>query len=478
MDWASLTTQNSPSYQQTGKIDYCIDTNGGNSYTISPSFDFSGNDWSVSAWVLLDSGVSNQYRGFFSNRQSGSGWVTLGTDNDGSIGCEQNGGTYNLFNSGITASGSGWHHLVFTYDATANESKFYIDNVLKKTLAQTSLGTSSQYIHCKWGDAGQYSWDGKIDEMSIWNEVLTSSKVSTIYNSGTGITLDTAKGATWTRQPPSFTASFWGAGGTQGPWTPVNYHDEFNGSTWSTATALGTSVEMVSGCGTKTAGLVIGGDTLDTANPISTVQAWNGSAWSTATGGTMNVARNQHAAGGSSISAWAVAGRTGGGANNTTSFWDNSSWTSGATTSTIRRNHAGAGAIDDCWITGGYDDTNVLASTEQYNGTAWSAGGNLGTATNSIMGGGGDSYNAIITGGNEGSNSNKTNIYDGTAWSLGGTLSNAHKYGITSGTPQDAGAYLGYITTWTPTWSETYNGTSWTTQGNISTGRATGAGGN
>jgi len=296
-----------------------------------------------------------------------------------------------------------------------------------------------------------------------------------IYNEATSIA-----DAAWTRQAPLFTASFWAAGGTQSPWTPVNYHDEYSGGTWSTATALGTAVQMVSGCGTKTAGLVIGGDTSGTANPISTVQAWNGSAWSTSTGGTMNVARNQHAAGGSSISAWAVAGRTGGSANNTTSFWDNSSWTSGATTSTDRRNHGGAGSTDDCWITGGYEDstTTVLASTEQYNGTAWSAGGNLGTATNSIMGGGGDSYNAIITGGNEGTNSNKSNIYNGTAWSLGGTLSTAHKYGHTSGTPQDAGAYLGYISSWTPTWSETYNGTAWTTQGNVSNGRASGAGGN
>ena len=310
-------------------------------------------------------------------------------------------------------------------------------------------------------------------ESSTGNVIAGTVQDIEIYNGVTSVTPDT-----WTRQPPSFTASFWGAGGTAGPWTPVNYHNEYAGGTWSTATALGTAVQMVSGCGTKTAGLVIGGDTADTANPISTVQAWNGSAWSTSTGGTMNVARNQHATGGSSISAWACAGRTGSSGNNTSSFWNNSSWTSGATTSTNRRNHGGAGSTDDCWITGGYDESNVLASTEQYNGTAWSAGGNLGTATNSIMGGGGDSYNAIITGGNEGSNSNKTNIYNGTAWSLGGTLTNAHKYGMTSGTPQDAGAYLGYVSSWTPTWSETYNGTSWTTQGNVSNGRATGAGGN
>ena len=375
-----------------------------------------------------------------------------------------------------------WHMLSIRFNYSASTMTCKIDDETPEVLSITQTWTDTNSCSAMkigyWATSEFYG--GNLDEFSIWNRILTDAEITTIYNSGTGKTLDTAKGATWTRQPPSFTASFWGAGGTAGPWTPVNYHDQFNGTTWSTATALSTSVQMVSGCGTKTAGLVIGGDTSGTSSPISTVQAWNGSAWSTSTGGTMNVARNQHASGGSSISAWAVAGRTSSSANNTTSFWDNSSWTSGATTSTDRRNHAGAGAVDDCWITGGYEDSTstVLASTEQYNGTAWSAGGNLGTATNSIMGGGGDTYNAIITGGNEGSNSNKTNIYNGTAWSLGGTLTNAHKYGHTSGTPQDAGAYLGYVSSWTPTWSETYNGTSWTTQGSVSNGRATGAGGN
>ena len=312
-------------------------------------------------------------------------------------------------------------------------------------------------------------------ESSTGNVIAGTVQDIEIYNGVTSVTPDT-----WTRQPPSFTASFWGAGGTAGPWTPVNYHDEFNGSTWSSATALGTSVEMVSGCGTKTAGLVIGGDIGGTNQPISTVQEWNGSAWSTSTGGTLNIVRNQHASGGINTSAWAQGGTTGSmGQVTSSSFWNDTSWTSGGVTSVGRRNHGGAGSTDDCWITGGYDGSNSLASTEQYNGTSWSAGGNLSVAVNSIMGGGGDTYNAIITGGYDGSNnSNRSNIYNGTAWSLGGTLSNAHRYGITSGTPDDAIAGLGYVSSWTPTWAELYNGTTWSTTGSVGSGRTTGAGGN
>jgi hypothetical protein len=275
-----------------------------------------------------------------------------------------------------------------------------------------------------------------------------------------------------------FVASFWAAGGTITPWTPTNLHDEFNGSTWSSATALGTAVQMVTGCGTKTAGLVIGGDISGTVTEQSFVQEWNGSAWSTSTGGVLNVGRCSNASGGTNIDAWTACGNDGSTESVTSSFWDDSSWTSGATLTTARRNLAGGGSTNDCWVACGYTGSARLSSTEQYNGTAWSAGGNASAAMDGLAGGSGDTSNAIFTGGNDGSMSNRTNIYNGTAWSLGATLSNTHKYGITSGTPDDAIAGLGYVSSWTPTWAELYNGTSWSTTGSVSSGRAVGASGN
>jgi len=296
---------------------------------------------------------------------------------------------------------------------------------------------------------------------------------------GVEVKSTTSPSTTWTREIPSFTASFWAAGGTASPWTPVNYHDQFSGSTWSSASPLGTAVEMVVGCGTQSAGLIMGGDTSGTVNPTTTVQEWNGSAWSTSTGGTLNVARGANAGGGINTDAWVACGNDGSTESTTSSFWDDSSWTSGAALSTARRNLAGGGSTTDCWVAGGYTGSASIASTEQYNGTAWSAGGNISAAQDGLAGGSGDTYNAIFTGGYDGSNnSNRSNIYNGTAWSLGGTLSNTHRYNITSGTPQDTIAGLGYVSSWTPTWAELYNGTTWSTTGSVGSGRTTGAGGN
>ena len=405
------------------------------------------------------------------------GLVTSGGNmNNTSILCDYNGSNKIImreYNSGLTEMGSGISISTGTqyYVTVIRTSLTGLTLEVRTgshtgTLVGSESGTITGATGLTYVQSGAYgrgsgtaSYD--IDNIKIYNGVTS-----------------TTTPATWTRQPPSFTASFWAAGGTAGPWTPVNYHDEFNGSTWSSATALGTSVEMVIGCGTQSAGLIMGGDTSGTVNPTTTVQEWNGSAWSTSTGGTLNVARGANAGGGINTDAWVACGNDGSTESTTSSFWDDSSWTSGAALSTARRNVAGGGSTTDCWVTGGYTGSATVASTEQYNGTSWSAGGNISAATDGLQGGSGDTYNAIFTGGTAPSASNRSNIYNGTAWSLGGTLSNTHRYGITSGTPQDAISGMGYISSWTPTWAELYNGTTWSTTGSVGSGRATGGSGN
>ena len=487
VDWASLTAQNSPAYRQTGKIDYCIDTNGNNNaYTISPSFDWSNNDWSVSAWVQMDAGVSNSYRGFFSTRQSGGAWLTLGTNNNGKIACEQNGGAYNLTDSSVTAAGSGWNHVVFTYDATANESNFYVNNVLVKTFTQTSIGTSSQYASCIWlvGQSNA-SWIGEIDELSIWNEVLTASKVSTIYNSGNAQALETAKATSiWTRSNfPTFTPSYFMAGGTNSPWTPVNFHDQFNGTTWDTASNLPTAVSLNAGAGTKTDGAIFGGDTSGTSTPVNKNQYWLGSAWESGT--VMNTTRNQTTGGGEgSTSGWVAGGRvtSSGSPVNTTEQWNGRTWSSGGNMSGVRRNSAGAGIVTEAWIVGGYTGSAKLDTMELYNGSVWSAGSNMHDKTDGLSQGGGDSYNCFYVGGNELviGTMDHTHIYNGTSWSLGNPLTYTQKYSATMGTPQGAITACGFQPNgagWAGVNTAIYNGTVWSSLTNVTRGRGTGAGG-
>ena len=50
----------------------------------------------------------------------------------------------------------------------------------------TNTGTSETYLYVGQNTAGQDYWNGVMDELSVWNRVLTSAEITTLYNSGRG----------------------------------------------------------------------------------------------------------------------------------------------------------------------------------------------------------------------------------------------------------------------------------------------------
>tara|TARA_R110002153_G_scaffold168044_2_gene320753 strand:- start:192 stop:2387 length:2196 start_codon:yes stop_codon:yes gene_type:complete len=102
-------------------------------------------------------------------------------------------------------SDSAFHFYSIRYDHTLASSnvKISIDNGTPVTGNKTSDTPSSADSAFPFNIAENCNGygaflDGNLTEMSIWNRVLTDAEVTTIYNSGSGKTLDTAKGATWT----------------------------------------------------------------------------------------------------------------------------------------------------------------------------------------------------------------------------------------------------------------------------------------
>jgi hypothetical protein len=94
--------------------------------------------------------------------------------------------------SAIIPSNTDWHMLTVTVDRTLSSDNLivYIDGSSVYTADKTSnSGTSSnaQYAMAigddQGGDGNMY---GNFDELSIWNKVLTSDEITTLYNSGSG----------------------------------------------------------------------------------------------------------------------------------------------------------------------------------------------------------------------------------------------------------------------------------------------------
>ena len=73
-----------------------------------------------------------------------------------------------------------WHHLVYTHGSS--EAKFYLNGALIHS--ESSLGVFTSDAMPVWIGArpsGNHFFLGQIDELGLWNRVLTTEEVSNLY---------------------------------------------------------------------------------------------------------------------------------------------------------------------------------------------------------------------------------------------------------------------------------------------------------
>lgn len=87
-----------------------------------------------------------------------------------------------------TLSTGTWYFIALTFDSTSG-LKGYVNASLDSSSGSafaTDTSAISTYIGGQPATAGRY-FNGIIDEVGIWNRALTSTEVSDLYNSGTGL---------------------------------------------------------------------------------------------------------------------------------------------------------------------------------------------------------------------------------------------------------------------------------------------------
>jgi hypothetical protein len=153
----------------------------------SAVFTSSTDDVSMSGWVKLNSFVADATLFGFGRTQNGAplnsgslaGIATLATNK---FYMHVNGGQKNI--SGTFNTGQ-WYHIAFTHNSTSGAGIVYIDGSPVHTYTHTGNGfhtNISAYIGVgRWNYAFS---NAEIDEVAIWNSVLTASDVTSIYNSG------------------------------------------------------------------------------------------------------------------------------------------------------------------------------------------------------------------------------------------------------------------------------------------------------
>lgn len=180
--------------QQTGKVESYANTyvaSNSSKTTFSTPF-ISSFPFSVSFWVKIQTGnvmrlcthVSNVYRGFWVE-VSGSN-IQLNFGNGGGTGSTSR----RSYIHNKTFSNNTWYHVVIT--ATSYSSKVvYVDGSTVSQFASSGTATSVSFsngyssIGLNTLESG-YS-DGTIDQLVWFNVELSSSQVSTLYNSGNGL---------------------------------------------------------------------------------------------------------------------------------------------------------------------------------------------------------------------------------------------------------------------------------------------------
>jgi len=154
-------------------------------------------DISASFWIKRETlGV---FQGIYSKRISSAGYYDLYISGGGSNNklvfsyADGLGGVSVETSSVLLNSVVNWVNVVITADVSAKDVKFYFDGVLDSSSVATvggggatSIGDNTDDFKIGTQTTGVNYFDGLIDEMAIYNSVLTQTDVNSLYNSGNG----------------------------------------------------------------------------------------------------------------------------------------------------------------------------------------------------------------------------------------------------------------------------------------------------
>jgi len=186
-------------------IDYALDFDGTDDNVsangVAAELDSSSSlPLSVSAWVYPDNGTKQQlvfgfYKRISAFKNGPSVWFggtdfkfAYDSDNDTTV------------HSSSTYAINNWHHVVLTIGSD-QDGVLYVNGSSAATFsgAYNSGGLDMFSIAVDYDDGdgslnpAQY-FDGKIDEVAVWNDELTSAEVTAIYNSGNMLNVSSNSG--------------------------------------------------------------------------------------------------------------------------------------------------------------------------------------------------------------------------------------------------------------------------------------------
>jgi len=225
---------------------------------------------------------------------------------------------------------------------------------------------------------------------------------------------------------------------------------------WSSGGDLNTTRRDLTGCGTQSAGLSIGGYT---TSRVGTCEEYNGSSWSAT--GSLILPRHSLSACGDQNAGLCFGGTwSGGGYRNETEEYNGASWSAGGTLSLARDLMGGCGTQGAALSFAGRGVIEPSERTEEYDGASWSNSNDVNIPSLGLCGFG--LQNAAVKGGGHDGSANISSCeeYNGTTWAIINNLNTASKYPTGHGRSYAGLSNGGYSDTYIGT-TEEFDGTSW-----------------
>ncbi len=187
---------------KTGKLSETYYFDGDNDYIVVPDnseLDLGTNDFSIAFWMnLTDNGYTNT--GLVDKRQTGPTYtgycLYYQTGTYEGFRTQVNGNTVSDVGDAAKAPadvyGTGWHHVVWVQDRdNAGNSHIYFDGAALDASGRDHTGQqgsidSTNSLKIGEDEAGVSDLEGSIEEIGIWDRVLSSDEVSDLYNGGNG----------------------------------------------------------------------------------------------------------------------------------------------------------------------------------------------------------------------------------------------------------------------------------------------------
>ena len=188
----NMSTTTSP---VPGKIGQALQFNGTNSTVVPASVNYvsPGAPFTYSAWLQLNNFSDGQYQVSIKLQDSGGNPWEVFYSNDTTFGFAgidfgSASGWVKGFTNATAPIGPAWHLLTITYNGsgqgTLSNFTLYLDGVSQPLSSAPSFAsrTNSNLIG---DDGGGNVWNGKIDDVRIYNRALSPQQVLQLYHLGT-----------------------------------------------------------------------------------------------------------------------------------------------------------------------------------------------------------------------------------------------------------------------------------------------------